>query len=691
MGKYPFFVEKYNPKGNTQMTKKIIDSKKKVLFLALLIAVIAELCIGNFRHWESCFFHPLTNYELQLGEGITYIDGNTYAIDSSKDAGLYIVGINEKVDNLLVNLDFKYNYIDTPDIQVEACDEGHSMLSQSFRRPYYPGARQTNIYRTHFYGKANYLRINFSFLNCKEVNINEIAMNVTVPFHFSFIRVLIFFALIGFAIALCHVKDWITMDFTNIKSKKAVFLIGAAILLLQLLVWYTIASHNCYQATYDSMTDQYPRLAEALANHRFYIDETPSEALLSLDNPYDRNLREAAGCSYLWDYAYYNGKYYVYFGVVPVLLFYLPYYLIFGTHLASYQVAMLCLTLVLSGLYPLLWKIMNKSSSKIPIPIFYGLTLLLSNLLGAGVAYSPDYYNVPILLAITFILWGTLSFWKGYDSTGKSKYPFYALGALLWALTAGCRPQFLIFSFFLLPLYFAEWKKQKKITGKFVLITLALATPYCLVAAGQMYYNFARFGSVLDFGANYNLTSNDMTHRPWNFDSIFDGIFYYLFRNVALHSSFPYIRLVMNEYASNGVLIFEKTFGGIFSLCPILWLITLPLFQKNFYQNKTHKKLHIAALAAGAIVLIVDTEMSGMLYRYLLDFDLFLLFPLVLVLIQLYSNLKEKENNIIVYFTQFLMLLMLYSLVLHFLIPFAADNNLDSRFLGSVYNILHIL
>lgn len=28
-----------------------------------------------------------------------------------------------------------------------------------------------------------------------------------------------------------------------------------------------------------------------------------------------------------------------------------------------------------------------------------------------------------------------------------------------------------------------------------------------------MWYNAARFGSPFDFGANYNLTSNDMTRR----------------------------------------------------------------------------------------------------------------------------------------------------------------------------------
>ena len=49
-----------------------------------------------------------------------------------------------------------------------------------------------------------------------------------------------------------------------------------------------------------------------------------------MKNPYDTIALQAAGIGYRADYAYHNGKYYVYFGIVPVLLLYLPYYLLTG-------------------------------------------------------------------------------------------------------------------------------------------------------------------------------------------------------------------------------------------------------------------------------------------------------------------------------------------------------------------------
>ena len=47
--------------------------------------------------------------------------------------------------------------------------------------------------------------------------------------------------------------------------------------------------------------------------------------MAELENPYDTAARQAAAPDALWDVAYYNGRYYVYFGIVPCLLFQLPF------------------------------------------------------------------------------------------------------------------------------------------------------------------------------------------------------------------------------------------------------------------------------------------------------------------------------------------------------------------------------
>ena len=79
---------------------------------------------------------------------------------------------------------------------------------------------------------------------------------------------------------------------------------------------------------------QYAELAKAMADGQLYLEVDPPQWLVDMDNPYDKGAREElqkqTGEEYLFDVAYYEGHYYVYFGVVPVLLFYLPFYLLTG-------------------------------------------------------------------------------------------------------------------------------------------------------------------------------------------------------------------------------------------------------------------------------------------------------------------------------------------------------------------------
>lgn len=59
--------------------------------------------------------------------------------------------------------------------------------------------------------------------------------------------------------------------------------------------------------------------------------------LLQMDNPYDPQARVDLGVDYRWDTAYYHGHYYMYFGVVPVFLLFLPFRLITGMSLTTYH------------------------------------------------------------------------------------------------------------------------------------------------------------------------------------------------------------------------------------------------------------------------------------------------------------------------------------------------------------------
>ena len=71
---------------------------------------------------------------------------------------------------------------------------------------------------------------------------------------------------------------------------------------------------------------------EAIMNKQIHLLEEPSTELKQLENPYDNTLREQLNINYLFDTAYYNGKYYNYFGIAPILTSILPFRIITGKY-----------------------------------------------------------------------------------------------------------------------------------------------------------------------------------------------------------------------------------------------------------------------------------------------------------------------------------------------------------------------
>lgn len=59
---------------------------------------------------------------------------------------------------------------------------------------------------------------------------------------------------------------------------------------------------------------------DAFQKGQICLDLPVDPRLATMENPYDTSARNALGVSYHWDRAFFGGRYYSYFGVVPVLL-----------------------------------------------------------------------------------------------------------------------------------------------------------------------------------------------------------------------------------------------------------------------------------------------------------------------------------------------------------------------------------
>ena len=151
-------------------------------------------------------------------------------------------------------------------------------------------------------------------------------------------------------------------------------------------------------------------------------------------------------------------------------------------------------------------------------------------------------------------------------------------------------------------------------------ISTAFLLPVIAVAAVLMWYNAARFGSPFDFGANYNLTSNDMTRRGFSVGRIAPAVLTFLFGVPGVSTVFPYLSATRMSTNYMGLTITELFYGGAFVCLPLLWgLAVLPLARRRLGKQRDLRALLLLTLAAMLVLAILDCEMAGMLYRYQSD------------------------------------------------------------------------
>ncbi|MBR5739584.1 MAG: hypothetical protein IKY02_06295 [Lachnospiraceae bacterium] len=349
--------------------------------------------------------------------------------------------------------------------------------------------------------------------------------------------------------------------------------------------------------------NQYEKLAEAFLEGHLDIDYGDMDPkLLALENPYDPAERQKAGVFYHWDHSFFNGKYYMYFGVVPVVLVFLPFRAVFGTSLTTYHGTQFCAAVFIIGVFALFF-LLRKRFFK---DLSYGATVLLS----AAVSFmsvwyasaAPAMYCTAIASGLAMEIWSIYFFVKAvYGTESENRAVFFAFfGALFGALAFGCRPPVALANVLVIPMLIDFIRARKfslKLLGKLVLAAL----PYFVIGGALMWYNYARFGSVTEFGQSYQLTMVDASQGfQLTAQGLVGGLTYYLWKT------------------DGGDLLLN--YGAVFTF-PILLLSILPFFRKQARgMLKKVLPLYAVLLALPVLIAAVDTAGSpALLPRYRMD------------------------------------------------------------------------
>lgn len=164
------------------------------------------------------------------------------------------------------------------------------------------------------------------------VYIDSITINEKIPMHISLFRILGLFGIITFIYCVRNFEIF-KKPFSDKNLKQEFILVGVLGVFL-FLIWYI--NYNTSGNGYDFYCSSF---VKAISHGSFSLEELPSDKLLAMNNPYDAQARDNAkvyrGTDYPWDTVLYNGKSYVYFGILPILILFLPFYLITGKFLLS--------------------------------------------------------------------------------------------------------------------------------------------------------------------------------------------------------------------------------------------------------------------------------------------------------------------------------------------------------------------
>lgn len=643
----------------------------KSTLLLVLLALLLETFLFNINYFRTCGYHT-TNLDNRLT--LTKTVDDQYRVTEVNHT-IEFTNLNAEVHNIWLNFDYRQPAQQLT-VKIQFTDEAHQTYFDSTE--YTVGVPDVEVntlcdesefINLNTTGLVKNLKITISGENVTyPVLLSDVAINAREPFSFNWTRFLL--TLGGLALiyifrprsAIYRVR----IVSNPVKSRAAIIttvLIEAVLLSSYFFMgsnmvgiatssynsgsWDGTSLVNSYQVG-GKNSQQYADLARAMAKGQLYLDEQPPEWLQEMDDPYDKGARDElqkeTGEEYLFDVAYHDGRYYVYFGVVPVILFYLPFYLLTGADFPTAMGVLFAVLMFVLGCSALLDRFARYHFKRVSLGLY--LLLQIPLVMCCGILYLlkfPTFYSLPISLALAFSVWG-LYFWMRGRASEKP-CGWYLAGSLCMALVAGCRPQLLVISLVAFPLFWRAYITKRKILTRRGAVEFAcLIAPYVVIAAGLMLYNHARFGSFTDFGANYNLTVNDMTKRGWNIGRLAPALFSYFLQPPTVTGVFPFVQAA--EFATTylGQTIKEVTFGGILVCLPVLWVLPFAkrILELRFRTRSTRTiaGVIIALLTGGVVLAIVDAEMAGILQRYYADFSFMFLAAAVLLVFIVNENLK---------------------------------------------------
>jgi len=616
--------------------------RKFLLFsstLALLISLFLEITLFNYTHYATLFTSKHFGIVYSEQEQSFISNANEYTLKgiSVQDSFLLPTQLSSfEFKNL--NTEIASIYIEpiflqgntTQRVRVIWADEESS--ARSIDVSIIKDLDFSNYINVNPHGKVSNLTIAFLENN---IAIKQVELNKEIPMVIMPIRLIIVFGILLFLICLKNAEtrekiSWFCFDYlydkTNFRQRAGFAVLICSMLIFNFLVSYSVYGFRDNERALNWLKMYSHYMTDALLKKQLHLDIEVPQALLEAERPYDNVYRMQHGIFLnhnskhldtlenilMPDRAFYNGKFYSYFGMVPVIILFAPYKLITGNYLPSSVGSFLFASLA-TVLLMLLWKQIAQNYLK-TLPYFFFL-------IGGAALYASSF--IPIVLAtkyfhpiaqyssLAFVFFGLIVLLQAKE---KLSAKLLFISSLSFALAVACRPTALFWSI-LIPVVL--WDKRKEINVSKI---FAIIIPFAIVGSILAWYNYVRFDSPFTFGESYMILL--MNHTVRDQMSIIGKIYssiritlFTLFNPPNLDLIFPFISAkVSNVPLARSAFIYDfEPVVGVFCF-PIMWFL--------FYVKKIDilRNFTFAGIFVSLLNITLLSLANGISYRYAMDF-----------------------------------------------------------------------
>jgi hypothetical protein len=397
--------------------------------------------------------------------------------------------------------------------------------------------------------------------------------------------------------------------------------------------------------------DFYNRLADGFAKGQLSLDLTPPPGLALLADPYDpRANAPFQGQAYepgrYHDLSYFHGKFYLYFSAVPAVLLFLPFHLLTGAYVSHQQACFLFCSIGFLAAAALVESIRRHSFPSAG-PAAAALATLCAGLasLIPIVLQRPDVWEVPITCAYACWMCALLLLWSYLNGPARA-WPKMLGASIAVGLAIGCRPNSILGGALLLwPLIrlLREHPPAKGLAVSFLLL------PPAVIGTALLAYNLARFGSIFNFGQNYQIAGDVERIRHFRVSFIWYNLRLYFLEYPGWQSAFPFVRDLRPPPYPAGYVVVETPVAVLTELPFILCAAAIPFW---LCQAGEGQRQPLAGVLGAMLILIAAGAGSLSLYfaaavRYQMEFVPLLALMAAVGFLALASGFRQKRRLLV--------------------------------------------